>query len=116
MFIFAAIVMTKTPAEWLTYPLQTNPPDNLVTFLWVALGATVSVITVLAAYIRSLLAELRQGDKDHHTQQLAMTERVLTAAIEMREAVEDNTAAIAALSGELKRRNRAKGTPTRGKS
>jgi hypothetical protein len=104
----AALILPRIPAEWV-YVVLAQAPDSLATALWIALGGLVTTIVALATYIRSLLAEIRQMDKEHHAQLLLLTERVLTAGIEMKEAVKDNTAAIESLAGESKRRRNATG-------
>lgn len=83
-------------------------PDNVATLQWVVIGVLSTVVVAMAAYIRSLHTELRQSDKDHYNQNLALTEKVLTAGLEMKEVARDTNEAINLLSGKLDRQNRAR--------
>jgi hypothetical protein len=106
MLFTVAIIVLRIPAEWLSALAQFNTPDSLVTALWIALSGLATTVIALAAYIRALLAEIRQMDKEHHAQLLSLAEKVLTANLETREAMKDNTEAIKVMGKQ--ERNRAR--------
>lgn len=107
-----AAVFLRVPPDWwylpFAYQVQVVQPTNLVTFQWISLGVMSSVIVAMAAYIRSLHTEIRQGDKDHYAANLALTEKIVTAGLEMKEAVKDSTEAIELLADRLGRVQRAR--------
>lgn len=95
----------RFPAEWfvvLVGPWQFNTPDNLIA----AMAAWIAMETTALAF--AVKAYINQRDKYD-----TMLEKVLTAMQEEKAAMIDNTEAIEVLVGELKRRNRAKGTGNR---
>lgn len=110
------VAVSKIQADWLAYLVtaaQTPPPDNLITFLWIALSALVAVILGMAAYIRILLTEIRAIERERHAHDLAVTEKLITVTMETKGAVKDAAEAIEILAGKLERSSRGRNERTK---
>lgn len=111
MILIAIIFISRLPADWLVYLLATMPaqqPENLVGFLWAAIGTMGTVIVALAAYIRYLLSYIFASEKERRVQDVAMAEKRITADMETRETIKDVTEALVMLGEKLERQSRAR--------